>query len=74
MVDAAANSLDGVVRRGSAVRLDEVGAMLAEREPGMSRDAATADVIGYLTDLAQILIRFRSPDPQLHADDDLGLD
>jgi hypothetical protein len=67
LVDAAANALDAVTREFSgkpAAILDQGGAMLAEREPGMSRDAATADVTGHLPDLAGILLGLRSPNPR----------
>lgn len=60
VLDTAANSLDGAVRATSG-RLAEVGAMLAEREAAWSRDAATANVAGHLTDLSDILLAFRSP-------------
>jgi len=60
VVDVAANSLDSAVRSTSG-RLAAVGAMLAEREPAWSRDAATANVAGHLTDLTDILLAFRSP-------------
>lgn len=69
LVDTAANNLDGTVRPGSRIRLDEVGAMLAERERGMSQDAASASVTGHLTDLAGLLLALRSPAPPRSADD-----
>lgn len=65
LVDAAANSLDAATRvesQPAATLLQEVGAMLSEREPAFTSDAATADVLGHLTDLADILLGFRSSD------------
>lgn len=65
LIDAAANELDAVtrVRTGSSeTLLNEVGAMLVEREPTMNREGATADVVGHLTDLAEIVLGLRSPD------------
>jgi hypothetical protein len=37
--------------------------MLVKREPTMSRDAATADVAGPLTELADLLLGLRSSGP-----------
>jgi hypothetical protein len=64
LIDLAANELDAVTRfRGgsSETLLNEVGAMLVEREPTMNREGATADVVGHLTDLAEIVLGLRSP-------------
>lgn len=43
--------------------------MLVEREPGMSHASATANVTGHLTDLADILLEFRSDSPIPDSDD-----
>lgn len=58
VVDTAGNNLVGTTRVGRQ-KLGEAGAMLAERD-GIGVDAATADVTGHLTDLAELLTAFRS--------------
>jgi len=72
LLDAAASNLDAITSGGSGeppAIVDEVGAMLTEWEPGMSRAAASANVAGHLTDLASILRGFRSPAPEPEADE-----
>lgn len=81
IIDLAANNLDGAVRPSSSAvtRLQAVAAMLVEREPAWQYDAAVANVAGHLTDLRDILVAFRSPDPSAsmdpaHRDRDRALD
>ena len=72
VVDTAANNLDGTTRTASPDQvavMGEAGAMLVEREPGTSHAAATANVTGHLTDLAGILLGFRSDSPPPETDD-----
>lgn len=56
VVRKAGNNLVGTTSVGRH-KLEEAGAMLAERE-GTSIKAATADVTGHLTDLAELLTAF----------------
>lgn len=61
MADKGADNLDRIVSSGGNTTLDDVGAMLAEREPERSRDGAVASVLGHLMDLRDLLDSYRSP-------------
>ncbi|MDE3152805.1 MAG: hypothetical protein KGL93_11215 [Gemmatimonadota bacterium] len=67
-IDIAVSRLEPFARGNGNV--DEVAAMLQEREPSRSLDNARADVLGHLVDLFEILEVFRSPPPEPPDDED----
>jgi len=61
VVDAAASHLEAIVRGAYAEGISRAAEMLIEREPGRPTLDARSDVLGYLTDLFDLLESFRSP-------------
>jgi hypothetical protein len=69
IIDAAVSNLDLVAAGSYAEAVELTATMLTEREPERTFGDATADVVGRITDLLELLRPFRSPEREQNEHD-----